>query len=236
MDMKGKALAYTPFCDNNKEMDEFRWGGGGGGRRAAASGSRAVQAHVFGHQPAPRPAGPADPLPGFKRRRPTEHPPPRPARPSTPTHSRPPQVLEGRLLEEPPPRQALPHQRALRHRPTALQAHRGRRQLPVGRERAGDNYRLGGRGPATTTGGEGEGRRQLPVGRERAGDNYRWGGRGPATTTGGEGECRCLEGRCLEGRCLEGRARRRAGPEERAASPTCSATTPTPTPPPQQHV
>ncbi|GBF95627.1 UDP-glucose:glyco glucosyltransferase [Raphidocelis subcapitata] len=29
MDMKGAALAYTPFCDNNKEMDEFRfWKGG----------------------------------------------------------------------------------------------------------------------------------------------------------------------------------------------------------------
>ncbi|KAI8470132.1 MAG: hypothetical protein J3K34DRAFT_469371 [Monoraphidium minutum] len=29
MDMKGAAVAYTPFCDNNKEMDEFRfWKGG----------------------------------------------------------------------------------------------------------------------------------------------------------------------------------------------------------------
>lgn len=29
MDIKGAALAYTPFCDNNKEMDEYRfWKGG----------------------------------------------------------------------------------------------------------------------------------------------------------------------------------------------------------------
>lgn len=25
MDMDGKPLAYTPFCDNNKEMDGFRF-------------------------------------------------------------------------------------------------------------------------------------------------------------------------------------------------------------------
>ena len=29
MDIKGAPYAYTPFCDNNKEMDEFRfWKGG----------------------------------------------------------------------------------------------------------------------------------------------------------------------------------------------------------------
>jgi len=25
MDIDGKPLAYTPFCDNNKEMDGFRF-------------------------------------------------------------------------------------------------------------------------------------------------------------------------------------------------------------------
>lgn len=25
MDLKGKPLAYTPFCDNNKEMDGYRF-------------------------------------------------------------------------------------------------------------------------------------------------------------------------------------------------------------------
>lgn len=25
MDLKGRALAYTPFCDNNKEMDGYRF-------------------------------------------------------------------------------------------------------------------------------------------------------------------------------------------------------------------
>jgi len=25
MDIKGKPLAYTPFCDNNKEMDGYRF-------------------------------------------------------------------------------------------------------------------------------------------------------------------------------------------------------------------
>lgn len=26
MDIGSAAMAYTPFCDNNKEMDEYRWG------------------------------------------------------------------------------------------------------------------------------------------------------------------------------------------------------------------
>jgi UDP-glucose:glycoprotein glucosyltransferase len=25
MDLKGRPLAYTPFCDNNKEMDGYRF-------------------------------------------------------------------------------------------------------------------------------------------------------------------------------------------------------------------
>ena len=60
---QGAALAYTPFCDNNKEMDEFRRGPGGWGSRilhaegdgAGVLGPRAACQHAKARGLGPQP-------------------------------------------------------------------------------------------------------------------------------------------------------------------------------------